>query len=575
MASVTDSLTSTPSAGATGPRPLMVVDDAHVTYRVYASGKQSNARDNVFSLKTMRGGRGLQTVPALRGVSFTASEGETIGVIGHNGSGKSTLFRAMTGLIPTAQGTIWAADRPVLLGVNAALMPELSGENNIKLGLLAMGFSPEEAAAQVAPIAAFAELNEFIYHPMRTYSSGMGARLRFAIASAKAHSILLIDEALSVGDRRFKIKSEERIRELRDSAGLVMIVSHSAGSLRDTCERVLWIHKGELRADGDSKEVIDEYVRWTKNPGSVAVGASRTAKTTPRRPAVKTAPPADAADTDASVAATRSTGSGPTTKAIPTPAANPRDTARRERFLSANRDRRRRRTIAISITGGAMILAVGAGAAVSLAANQAERSELTELRAVVSASPLPSPSPTFVLPVIGNFATTTATVLCETADSTVDAQLAWDVSGAAKLFITGAPSEGNPTGTPLLADLGLSTPAQPVPFNCANESSTYTLVAENANGQQVTSTVTVARELPPEPETTEPEVTEPEPTEEAPLPEPEQPAQPEPEQPEQPTTPESPSPSPSTSETPTTPESPDPSLSPTSSPTGDATPATG
>jgi len=269
---------------------MIVVDDAHVTYRVYASGKRMSARDSVFSLRALRGGRGLKTVPALRGVSFTASEGETIGVIGHNGSGKSTLFRAMSGLIPPSEGTIWAADRPVLLGVNAALVPELSGENNIKLGLLAMGFTPDEATAHIDEIADFAELNEFIHHPMRTYSSGMGARLRFAIASAKAHSILLVDEALAVGDRRFKLKSEQRIRELRDSAGLVMIVSHSVGSLRDTCERVLWIHKGELRADGDARAVIDEYAKWVKQPGRGAVGAASVTKG--KRPAATGAKPA-------------------------------------------------------------------------------------------------------------------------------------------------------------------------------------------------------------------------------------------------------------------------------------------
>jgi len=401
---------------------MIVVDDAHVTYRVYASGKRMSARDSVFSLNALRGGRGLKTVPALRGVTFTASEGESIGVIGHNGSGKSTLFRAMSGLIPPSEGTIWAADRPVLLGVNAALVPELSGENNIKLGLLAMGFTPEEAAAHIDDIADFAELNEFIHHPMRTYSSGMGARLRFAIASAKAHSILLVDEALAVGDRRFRLKSEQRIRELRDSAGLVMIVSHSVSSLRDTCERVLWIHKGELRADGDAKSVIDEYTRWVKQPGQGAVGAASTAKgkrpamspaksSSPRKApdaariaepesVVRAAPPepivAAPAVREHDVQQVRlptfdqllsgeamqpvvaSDRKHPRTKQRPArepsvatrpitlPGASPRDAARRERYLRATRDRNRRRIIALAITGAAILIAVAAGAAIAL-----------------------------------------------------------------------------------------------------------------------------------------------------------------------------------------------------------------
>ena len=259
---------------------MIVADNAHVTYRVYASGKRVGAREKLLSVNAVRGGRDLKAVHALRGVSFTAREGETIGVVGHNGSGKSTLFKAMSGLIPTSDGAIWARDRPVLLGVNAALVPELSGEDNIKLGLLAMGFSKAEASAQVDEIADFAELNEFIHHPMRTYSSGMGARLRFAIASAKTHSILLVDEALAVGDRKFRTKSEQRIRSLRDSAGLVMIVSHSVGSLRDSCERVLWVHKGELRADGPAGAVISDYVKWTKDPKSFAVGGTHAPKPT-------------------------------------------------------------------------------------------------------------------------------------------------------------------------------------------------------------------------------------------------------------------------------------------------------
>jgi ABC-type polysaccharide/polyol phosphate transport system ATPase subunit len=404
---------------------MIIAEDAHVTYRVFASGKRLSARDGLLSLSSVRGGRTLKSVPALRGVSFTASEGETIGVVGHNGSGKSTLFRAMSGLIPTSEGAIWARDRPVLLGVNAALVPELSGENNIKLGLLAMGFTEAEAAAQVDEIADFAELNEFIHHPMRTYSSGMGARLRFAIASAKAHSILLVDEALAVGDRRFKVKSEERIRELRDSAGLVMIVSHSVGSLKDTCERVLWIHKGELRADGPADAVIDEYVKWTKQPGG-AVGAASTAKP-------KAAPPVSAAKSpvpkaavpaaDPATIAAPQDGQSPfdqilrgaqpaaspspmtaSTKTISVPPENPRDIARRERYNRAARQRTRRRITALTITGISLLLAIGAGAAIAIVANLPDPDE-----------PQPSPSASLSAPAAASDAPSIATATTEPA----------------------------------------------------------------------------------------------------------------------------------------------------------------
>jgi ABC-type polysaccharide/polyol phosphate transport system ATPase subunit len=505
---------------------MMVVDDAHVTYRVFASGKRLSTRDMMLNLRSFRGGRDLKTVPALRGVSFTANEGETIGVVGHNGSGKSTLFRAMSGLLPTSAGSIWAADRPVLLGVNAALMPQLSGENNIKLGLLAMGFTAQEAADRVDEIADFAELNDFITHPMRTYSSGMGARLRFAIASAKAHSILLVDEALAVGDRRFKLKSEERIRGLRDSAGLVMIVSHSVGSLKDTCERSLWIHKGELRADGPTKDVVAEYTKWTKNPASVAVGAALQPKP------VKSPMVEKLRDTVSS----KPVNAAEPTAAIPTVPLkeSARDKARRERYLEVTRQKKRRKVIAAVITGTAVIAAVGAGAAIALVSNEAERTELTELRAVVSATPTPTPLPAPVLPIIANFAPLAPTVYCETVESTSEAQLSWDVSGATRVSVIATPTEANPAGTPLLTDLPPSSVAQAVSFSCDAETQSYTLLVENAAGQQVSSAVTVTRELPPEPDLTEPEpeATQ-EPVEPEPVPEP---------QPEQPTEPSLPDP---------------------------------
>ncbi|WP_336638483.1 ABC transporter ATP-binding protein [Microbacterium sp. MMO-70] len=474
------------------PRPMIVVDDAHVSYRVYASGKRMSARDSLLNLQALRGGRELHTVPALRGVSFTASEGETIGVIGHNGSGKSTLFRAISGLIPTAQGAIWAADRPVLLGVNAALVPELSGENNIKLGLLAMGFTAEEAAAQVAEIADFAELNEFLYHPMRTYSSGMGARLRFAIASAKTHSVLLIDEALSVGDRRFKMKSERRIRDLRDSAGVVMIVSHSVGSLKDTCERVLWIHKGELRADGPAAEVIDDYVRWTKQPGG-AVGAAPAVKA--KAPARATKKPAArvtevvgaAADVQASTAA-GNLEEQPKTE-VPVHTDSARTIARRDRYRTATRQRDRRRLVAGVITGAAVVLAVGAGAAVAL------------LTGLPTPPDRPDPKGSFtpveqVPAVISSFATGTPVAQCASPEGQIPVSLNWDVRDAKLIALAAGPAQVDAIDQPMqttLAGLGID---HVVAFSCADASTVYTLTAEGTDGSRSSSTVTVTRALP-------------------------------------------------------------------------------
>jgi teichoic acid transport system ATP-binding protein len=234
-----------------------VVEDLHVTYRVYATGKA--AKDRAKLLKRSPSMRRVREVNALRGVSFTAYEGEAIGVVGHNGSGKSTLLRAIAGLTPAAQGGIWSDSNPTLLGVNAALINELSGERNVILGGLALGMEPEEIRERYDDIVDFSGIGDFIDLPMRTYSSGMQARLRFAIAASVAHRVLLIDEALSVGDKAFQQRSEERIRELRTQAGTVFLVSHALGAVLETCNRALWIDHGVLKMDGPAAEVVAAY----------------------------------------------------------------------------------------------------------------------------------------------------------------------------------------------------------------------------------------------------------------------------------------------------------------------------
>lgn len=235
--------------------PTVRVEDVHVRYRVY--------EDVSRSLRALfaTGGRGRRhrEVHALKGVSFVAHAGEAIGVIGPNGSGKSTLMRAIAGLLPVNEGAVYASSTPMLLGVGAVLDKSLSGRRNILLGGLALGLSREEVQAREREIIEFSGIGHAIDLPMKTYSSGMSARLQFAISAAVRPEILIVDEALSVGDRDFRQKSRRRIRELRDAAGTVFIVSHNMKSLRDTCSRVLWIEDGLVRADGDAGEVISQY----------------------------------------------------------------------------------------------------------------------------------------------------------------------------------------------------------------------------------------------------------------------------------------------------------------------------
>lgn len=234
--------------------PTVVVDDLHIRYKTFTSGKRASQNRALLTRQ-----RGIREVHALKGVSFVAREGESIGVVGHNGSGKSTLMRSISGLLAPAQGQVFASTRPALLGVNAALIPTLSGEKNVMLGGLALGMSPEEIQGKYDDIVDFADLDEFIDLPMKNYSSGMSARLRFSIAVSRDHQILLVDEALAVGDKGFRQKSEARIREMREQAGTVFLVSHSMKSILDTCNRVLWIDHGELKMDGDPKEVVAAY----------------------------------------------------------------------------------------------------------------------------------------------------------------------------------------------------------------------------------------------------------------------------------------------------------------------------
>jgi teichoic acid transport system ATP-binding protein len=242
------------------PVPTVVVDDLHVVYRVYGAGTgKGNATSALRRLVRRQNAPTLREVHAVRGVSFVARRGDAIGLIGRNGSGKSTMLRAIAGLLPPDRGAVYTDGQPSLLGVNAALMDDLTGARNVTLGCLAMGMTQQEVEEHFDDIVEFSGIGDFISLPMRTYSSGMAARLRFAIAAAKDHDVLMIDEALATGDAEFRRKSEDRIRELREAAGTVFLVSHSLAVVRDTCNRAIWLDQGEIVMDGPVGEVVDAY----------------------------------------------------------------------------------------------------------------------------------------------------------------------------------------------------------------------------------------------------------------------------------------------------------------------------
>jgi teichoic acid transport system ATP-binding protein len=198
-------------------------------------------------------------VHALKSVNLSIEVGEAIGVVGTNGSGKSTLLRCIAGLQPVDGGRVLVRGHAHLLGVGAALMPQLSGYRNIVLGGLAMGLTLDEIKENAPAVIEFSGIGDAIYRPLNTYSSGMKARLAFSIATIRVPDVLLIDEALAVGDRRFKRVSLARIREIREQANAVILVSHSLGEIRATCNRTLWLHEGEVVAFGETPDVLAEY----------------------------------------------------------------------------------------------------------------------------------------------------------------------------------------------------------------------------------------------------------------------------------------------------------------------------
>lgn len=241
-------------------RLALSAENVEITYEVYEDHQTRSLKvlvANGFRRPEPR------RVEAVRGVSFDLHEGEALGLIGVNGSGKTSLLRALAGLLPVGGGRIRARSHPVMLGVGAALHPELSGRRNVYLGGTALGMSRQQVEERFEDIVDFAGVGEFIDMPLRTFSSGMNARLRFSIAAALEPDILLIDEALAVGDAEFRRKSEQRMKELVGTAGALVLVSHSLGSIESMCSRVIWLHQGELRLDGPTDDVLKAYREHT------------------------------------------------------------------------------------------------------------------------------------------------------------------------------------------------------------------------------------------------------------------------------------------------------------------------
>ncbi len=201
-------------------------------------------------------------INAVNGVSFKVSRGEVLGIIGKNGAGKSTLLQSVAGIIEVDRGTIDTRDNKVsLMSLGSGFHQNLSGRENIILSGMLMGFSKADVQERMDEIISFSELSDFIDFPVRTYSSGMYAKLSFAINTILDNDILLIDEVLSVGDERFKQKSYRHLRKLiTDDAHTVILVSHSLDKVKTLCDRVIWMDNGRILQIGAPREVITDYL---------------------------------------------------------------------------------------------------------------------------------------------------------------------------------------------------------------------------------------------------------------------------------------------------------------------------
>ena len=236
------------------------VEDFSVTYRTSLERKPT-LRGTLVRLG--RRERVIREIEAVRDVSFEVRHGSVLGVVGANGAGKSTLLRTIAGILPPTRGRVTVHGQvSTLLALGVGFNSDLTGAENVILGGLAAGLKREQLHDKYDEIVEFAELEEFMDMPMRTYSSGMYGRLAFSVAVNMDPDILLIDEALSVGDARFRRKSFDKMRELCEQARTIVLVSHSMGSIQDLCHEAVWMHKGELRKWGEAEAVVDAYTSF-------------------------------------------------------------------------------------------------------------------------------------------------------------------------------------------------------------------------------------------------------------------------------------------------------------------------
>jgi ABC-type polysaccharide/polyol phosphate transport system ATPase subunit len=244
--------------------PAIRVTGVTKLYRRYTSKRTVGTLKS--ALLSRAGRRALSpgtAIPALVDVTFQVAPGEMVGVIGANGSGKSTLLKLLSGIVPPTQGEVAVAGRlAALLELGAGFHPEISGRENIEINGLLLGLTRREIADRFDAIVRFAELEEFLDAPLKTYSSGMAVRLGFSIAAYSDPDVLLVDEVLAVGDEHFAHRSLEKFAEFERAGKTILVVSHDLNLISERCARAIWLDHGRVAFDGSSAETVARYRDW-------------------------------------------------------------------------------------------------------------------------------------------------------------------------------------------------------------------------------------------------------------------------------------------------------------------------
>jgi len=239
----------------------IIVENLSINYR---SMKSFKIKANIFKIW-----RKKEIFTALKNINLKIEKGSVIGIIGRNGSGKSTLLKTIAGIFSPDTGTVDIKDNSVaLLSIGLGFKPDLSGYENIILSGLLLGFTREKINEKINEIIEFSELGDFIYKPVRTYSSGMHSKLAFSITALLDTDILLIDEVLSVGDMSFRQKSYNKMKEIiKDKNKTILIVSHSLSTIKEICSKTIWLEKGQLIDFDNTEKVVKDYTYFMERKG--------------------------------------------------------------------------------------------------------------------------------------------------------------------------------------------------------------------------------------------------------------------------------------------------------------------